>query len=512
VTDDPESSWLSVRGVSKRFGGVQALRNVSLDLARGEVHGLVGANGAGKSTLIRTLAGLVAPDEGAIVVDGTSHEKLSQGRSKALGFSFIHQELSLVAHFNAVENALLGLAKPKRLGLVSWTAAERRVRGALEPLGCRFSLRQPVSTLSLADRWLVVIAHALLADARLIAMDEPTASLAAEESERLYGIVRRLAADGITVVYVSHKLDEVRALCDRVTVFRNGETVVTVRPADVSRKDLVTLIVGHELPHIWVGKEGAADVEEPLLRVEGMTRLPAVRNVSLSLARGEILGLAGLVGAGRTELARLIVGADKREAGRVYLDGSELQIDSPHDAMRSAIAYVPEERRSQGLLLRKSVDFNIALASLSELRLVAALPFIRRARSEAVSRELVERFSIRTPSLTTPVVSLSGGNQQKVLVARFVATRCRVLIMDEPTRGVDVGAREEMYRVMTELAQRGMGVVFISSDLEELVGRCNRIIVMSQGEVVAEVDGTATSKEELTHLSYLVAREEALVA
>ena len=511
MTDEP-STWVSVQGVSKRFGGVQALRDVSLDLARGEVHGLVGANGAGKSTLIRILAGLVSLDEGSVVADGTSYEKLSQGRAKALGFAFIHQELSLVAHFNAVENALLGLAKPKRLGLVSWSAAERRVRAALEPLGARFSLRQPVSSLSVADQWLVVIARALLSEARLIAMDEPTASLAAEESERLYEIVGRLRADGITVVYVSHKLDEVRALCDRVTVFRNGEAVDTVRPADLSREDLVTLIVGHEVAHISVSGVRRAEAEEPLLRVEGMRRASAVRNVSLSLARGEILGLAGLVGAGRSELARLIFGADKRDAGQIFLDGRELEINSPHDAMQNAIAYVPEERRSQGLLLTKSVDFNIALASLERLRSVPSLPFIGRSKSEAVSRELVERLSIRTPSVETPVGALSGGNQQKVLVARYVAAQCRVLILDEPTRGIDVGAREEMYQVMADLAERGLGVIFISSDMEELVTRCNRIIVMSQGAIVSEVDGTATSKEELTHLSYLVSIEEAKIA
>jgi ABC-type sugar transport system ATPase subunit len=512
VNDEHESSWLSVRGVSKRFGGVQALRNVSLDLAKGEVHGLVGANGAGKSTLIRVLAGLVPADDGAIVVDGTSYERLTQGRSKALGFSFIHQELSLVAHFNAVENALLGLPKPKRLGLVSWSAAERQVRAALEPLGGHFSLRQSVATLSVADQWLVVIVRALIAEERLIAMDEPTASLAEEECERLYGIVRRLAADGITVMYVSHKLDEVRSLCNRVTVFRNGETVATVRPAEISRDDLVTLIVGRELTHVSVGKERPAEIAKPLLRVDGMTRMPAVRDVSLSLAPGEILGLAGLVGAGRSELARLIVGADKRESGRIFLDGRELRIHSPHDAMRNLIAYLPEERRSQGLLLTKSVDFNISLASLSALRTVPGLPIIQRSRSRAVSRDLVERLSIRTPSLDTLVGSLSGGNQQKVLVARLVAARCRVLILDEATRGVDVGAREEMYAVMAALAQRGLGVIFISSDLEELVGRCNRIVVMSHGAVVAEVDGAATTKDELTHLSYFVSQEEEQVA
>jgi ribose transport system ATP-binding protein len=292
-------------------------------------------------------------------------------------------------------------------------------------------------------------------------------------------------------------------------VFRNGQAVASARSSDLSRDELVRLIVGHDVQHTTAPKRAGADNGEPLLRVEGMRRLPRVRDVSLSLEAGEILGLAGLVGAGRTEVARLIFGADRRDAGRVFLDGRELNIQSPHDAMRNGIAYVPEERRSQGLLLNKSVDFNIALASLRRLRPLPVLPLIRRAKSEAASRELVDRLGIRTPSLSTPVGSLSGGNQQKVLVARYVAARARVLIFDEPTRGVDVGAREDMYKVMSELARSGIGVVFISSDLEELVGRCNRIVVMSQGVVVAEVAGATTSKEELTHLSYLVLEEEA---
>lgn len=504
MADRQTPSWLTVDGISKHFGGVQALRNVTLDLRRGEVHGLVGANGAGKSTLIRTLAGLVAPDDGSIVVDGTEYGKLSPAKATALGFSFIHQELSLVGHMNAVENALLGLAKPKRFGFVSWSAAEQRVRATLDTLGGGFGLREPVAKLSVADQWLIVIARALLTESRLIAMDEPTASLSAEESERLYAIVRRLAESGITVLYVSHKLDEITTLCDRVTVFRNGETVATAVRDDVSREDLVTLIVGHELPLGLRPQRLHRDTEHPLLRVEGLTRRPAVSGVSLAVRSGEILGLGGLVGAGRSELARLIVAADKPDSGAVYLDGRMLAVRSPHDAMRSGIAYVPEERRSQGLLLTKSVDFNISLASLRQLRPIPALPLINRARSESVSRELVERLSIRTPSLSTPVGSLSGGNQQKVLVARYVAARARVLILDEPTRGVDVGAREEMYQVMADLAARGIGVLFISSDLEELVGRCNRIIVMARGQVVAEVDGATTSKEELMHLSYLV--------
>jgi ABC-type sugar transport system ATPase subunit len=502
--------WLTVEGVSKRFGGVAALRRASLDLQRGEVHGLVGANGAGKSTLVRLLAGLIVPDEGTIEVDGTTYDRITMGRARELGFSFIHQELSLVPHFDAVENALLGLPKPKRLGLVSWRAAERRVRGAMDRLGGSFSLTKPVSMLTVADRWLVAIARALLTEARMIAMDEPTASLAEEEGARLHQIVRRLTGDGITIIYVSHKLEEVQSLCDRVTVFRGGESLVTLRPGEISRDELVEHIVGHAVVREQAGPNEAQD-SEPLLRVSGLRRLPTVRGASLTLTAGEIVGLVGLVGAGRTELARLIVGADTPEAGEIQLDGRPLSVRSPHDALRHRIGYVPEERRSQGLLLTKSVDFNISLASLQQNRAMSGLPFVRSSRSEATSRELVRRLGVVTPSLSTPVGSLSGGNQQKVLIARYVAAGCRVLIFDEPTRGVDVGAREEMYGVMNELAASGIGVIVISSEIEELVGRCTRFLVMAQGAIVAEAGEHAT-KEELTRLSYLVPERTAEAA
>lgn len=511
MSDGLSSPWLTATGVSKRFGGVLALRDGTLDLRPGEVHGLVGANGAGKSTFIRVLAGLVAPDGGSIVVDGTGLDKVTPDKAKALRFSFIHQELSLVGHMNAVENALLGVEKPKRLGFVSWGAAEKQVAAALRRLDADVRLDEPVANLSVADQWLIVIARALLTEARLIAMDEPTASLSAQESERLYAIIRGLARDGITILYVSHKLDEITSLCDRVTAFRNGATVATVGRDRLSRRDLVTLIVGHEVAGTPTREEPRRADAEPVLRAQDLRREPAVRGASMAVRAGEIVGLAGLVGAGRSELARLIVGADARDAGEVYVDGRRVDVRSPHEAMRYGLAYVPEERRSQGLLLTKSVDFNITLASLQRLRRFRGLPLISAERSRAVSRELVERLSVRTPSLATPVGLLSGGNQQKVLVARYVAARARVLILDEPTRGVDVGAREEMYDLIAELARDGIGVVFISSDLEELVGHCDRILVMSQGEIVADVDGS-TSKEELTELSYVVPKREPVEA
>ncbi|MGC8628402.1 MAG: sugar ABC transporter ATP-binding protein [Acidimicrobiales bacterium] len=490
-----------------------ALSKVSMDLRRGEVHGLVGANGAGKSTLIRILAGLVAPDEGSIAIDGRSYAKLSQGSSRSLGFAFIHQELRLVSHFTGVENALLGLPKPKRLGIVKWGAAERQVRLALEPLGGDFSLTCPVKELSVANQWLIVIVRALLAEARLIAMDEPTASLSEGESKRLYEAVARLAASGITVLYVSHKLEEVTSICDRITVFRGGTVVGTVTK-DIDRRELVALIVGHALRESSRLEQPIASEVAPLVQARRLSRAPAVRNVSLDVRAGEILGLAGLIGSGRSEVARMLAGVDQPDSGSLVVGGRPVRFRSPYDAMRHGIAYVPEERRSQGLFLTKSVRFNISLGALAKMRVAPFIPIIAGRKADGISHEFVARLGIRTPSLATPVGALSGGNQQKVLLARFVATGCRVLIADEPTRGVDVGAREEMYQLMDELARGGLGIVFISSEIEELVGRCNRIVVLSQGSVVAEVDGTKTTKQELDHLCYLVPglREEVTVA
>ncbi len=492
-----------VEGLSKRFGGVAALDRVDLTVRAGEVHGLVGANGAGKSTLIRCLAGLQAPDEGMISVDGEPVQIVSPNTATGLGLAFIHQELNLVPQFDAIRNMLLGRPKVTRFGLVDWRNSRKPAVAAAERIGIDFPLERPVSELSVAQRWTVSIGRALVGQARMIAMDEPTASLSAAETTRLHAIVRDLAASGVSVLYVSHRLDEVLDLCDTVSVFRDGRLTRVVTRGELSKSDLVREIVGHELvptepaPAPVVTSTEAA----PVLDVVGLTGGP-VRAATFELRHGEVLGLGGLVGAGRTELARMLCGADPITSGTVRLDGAKVRFSGVGDAVAHGVALVPEERRSQGLVLQQSVAFNINVADQKPLRLVPWLPFIRPSRGRARARDLVNRLGIKTGSVDQPVGTLSGGNQQKVLIARWLTRSQRVLILDELSRGVDIGARGEIHAIIRDLARQGTGVLAISSDNEELVALCDRVIVMSRGRLVGELAGDDLTEDRLTELSY----------
>ena len=494
--------FLSVRGVSKSFGGVRALKGVDVEIRRGEVHGLVGANGAGKSTLIKILAGVQPPDAGTVLIDGEPvaiHDTQEAGR---LGLSFIHQELNLVPKFSALQNMTLGLPKATRLGFIDWSATRREVGPVADRVGIDFSLDEPVGNLSVADQWLVSIGRAIVRKARLIAMDEPTASLSAAESERLFRVVRELSDDGISILYVSHHLEEILDLCDTVTVFKDGERVATRERRSITKDSLVRDIVGGELAGTSQASRPTAAEARPMLEVRDLRRGSAVRGVSFGLRPGEILGFAGLVGSGRTELARLIFGADRAEAGEVLLDGEPVRFRDPHDAVKQGIGLVPEERRSEGLVLGKSVDFNTNLASLPSLRFGKWLPLTDRRKSTGRAAGVAERLSIKAPGVDTVVGQLSGGNQQKVVIGKWLIRDSRLLILDEPSRGVDVGARAEIHNIVRELAENGTGVIVISSEEEELIGLCNRILVMAQGRVTGELAGEEITKEEILRLSY----------
>ena len=499
---DVDTPFLRVRGVSKQFGGVQALKGVDLDVYPGEVHGLVGANGAGKSTLIRILAGVHTPTTGTILVDGEVSQITNPQQAEKLGFGFIHQELNLIPKFDAVKNMTLGLSKPTRLGLIDWRAVRREVDRVAERLDIDFPLTTPVEDLSLAQQWLVSIGRALVRRARLIAMDEPTASLSAAESARLFHIIRELSSDGIAILYVSHRLDEIVELCNRTTVFKDGERVATIERDTATKDALITAIVGGEIHPVSLPPLAAAADQRVILDVQGLRRGVAVRGVSLQLHAGEVLGLAGLVGAGRTELARLIFGADKADAGTVVLDGQPIRYRGPYDGVKRGIALVPEERRSEGLILEKSVGFNIDLTFLSALRIVPWLPLINRRRGATRAAAIAAQLHVKTHSMRTIVGQLSGGNQQKVVIGKWVARAPRVLILDEPSRGVDVGARAEIHGIIGELAARGTGIVVISSEIEELVGLCSRVLVMVEGRVSGELAGDAITKEAMLQMSY----------
>src|SRR5277367_3982595 len=465
----PEA-WIDIRGLGKHFAGEVALRDVDMGIVRGEVHGLVGANGAGKSTLVRCLAGVTVPDEGKILVDGEELRLGSPQASEKAGLAFIHQELNLVPHFSALQNM---------------------------PLDVK------VSDLSVGERWLVMISKALVREASLIAMDEPTAALSGPESEQLFSIIRDLAASGVSILYVSHRLDEVLDLSDRITVFRDGQVVDRAARGSLDKRGLIRAIVGHDVKGAEGRRRAHADRSGvPLFSARDVARGVAVKGVSFDLYRGEILALGGLVGSGRTEVARLAFGVDRLQRGHFEMSGKRLTIGSESQAIELGIALVPEERRSQGLMLAQSVAFNINIASLQSLRVVDILPFLSSRKMRNQAGRLIKDLGVKTPSPSTKIASLSGGNQQKALIARWLRPDTKILILDEPSRGVDIGAREEIHEAIRKLARSGVGVIVISSDVEELAILADRVVVMREGHVVGELTGDDITEARIVEMSY----------
>jgi ribose transport system ATP-binding protein len=498
--------FVSVRSISKSYGGAQALRGASLSLFPGEVHGLVGANGAGKSTLIRILAGLTQPDDGDILVEGKPVVADSPHAASKLGMSFIHQELAFVPGMTVLENIMLGLPKKTRFGVVDWGAIAKDVAPIAARVGVRAPLHANAKSLSTAEHWLIAIARALVLKARLIVMDEPTAALSAAEAERLFSIIRDLRQSGVAVLYVSHRLDEIIELCQGVTVFRDGRSVAELAGADLTRPAMVEAIVGNviETPVIRTNRRGSSALA---LSVRDLSRAPKVKGVSFDLRKGEVLGVGGLVGAGRTELARLLFGADRPQEGSMTLDGKPYAPRSPADAVKSRVGFVPEERRVEGLILSKSLAFNVSLANLESIIFHQALPFISASRRKALAERAIRSLAIKAPSAETVVGRLSGGNQQKVVIARWLASKPKVLILDEPTRGVDVGARAEIHRLIRNLATEGMAVLVISSEPEELPDMCDRALVMAEGRIVGELAGEELTRQRIIAASYASAVE-----
>jgi ABC-type sugar transport system ATPase subunit len=497
----PAAPFLEVVDVAKSFGGVHALKGVSLSLGAGEVHGLVGANGAGKSTLIRILAGLVAPDGGQVLVDGAPAAIHSPQQATALGMSFIHQELAFVPGMTVIENLMLGIPKRSRLGMIDWRAIVREVAPLAQRVGITAPLLGGVKGLSTAENWLVNICRALIRKARLIVMDEPTASLSASESEKLFAIIGDLARSGVAVLYVSHRLDEILHLCRKVTVFRDGRSVVRLEGEQLTHPALVEAIVGGAVERVVKPAErvGGGPV---VLEVEGLTRLPRVRDVSFALHRGEVLGLGGLVGAGRTELARLLFGVDRVDGGRMALEGRPYAPRSPAEAVKAGLGLVPEERRSDGLILTKSLAFNVSLSNLARIVRGRFLPLVDRRRQDALALSVMRDLAVKAASPEVPVGRLSGGNQQKVVIGRWLLHAPKVLILDEPTRGVDVGARAEIHRLIRQLATDGMAVLVISSEPEEQPDLCDRVLVMAEGRIVQELQGEALTRGAIIGASY----------
>lgn len=494
--------FLEVKGLRKHFGGVQALKGVDLQLHSGKVHGLVGANGAGKSTLIRILAGVTTPDAGAILLDKQPVTIGNPQQATRLGLSFIHQELNLVPKFNVMQNMTLGLTKASTFGLINWRMVQREVVSAAKRVGITFPLDTPVGELSVAEQWLVSIGRALVRRARLIAMDEPTASLSEGETRRLFQIIRELAADGIGILYVSHRLEEILDLCDDITVFKDGQAVLNTKVSETNKQALVYAIAGRNI--VINGSSAATSISSGpiVLEARGLSRGRRVKNVSFSLHRGEVLGLGGLVGSGRTELVQLLFGADRPDAGQILLENKFWNPVSPDHAVASGIGFVPEERRRQGLILDKSVSFNINLPSLKSQRMKPFLPLLNHRKAANTARTISERLHVKTESVETRVADLSGGNQQKVVIGKWLTRDLKVLILDEPTRGVDVGARAEIHKIIRELGANGVAVIVISSEVEELPGLCDRVLVMAEGKIAGELVGEAITKESIIHICY----------
>jgi ribose transport system ATP-binding protein len=482
---------LVMDSIVKDFPGVRALDGVTLEVLPGEVHALVGENGAGKSTLMKILAGALAQDAGQLIINGAPTRIISPQHAQALGISMIYQEFNLVPYLSVAENIFLGREPKLAWGLIDWGRMHRDAEAILDRLGVRLDVRTPITQLSVAQQQMVEIAKAISYRAKIIVMDEPSATLTEHELARLFELIRALQAEGVSIIYISHRLEEIFEIADRVTVLRDGRWIGTHPVSEVDRDQLIKMMVGRELTE-KIPKRPAA-LGDVLLRVEGLSG-GSVRDVSFTVRRGEVLGLTGLVGAGRTEVARMIFGADPREAGVIELNGRRLNIRSPSDAIRHGIGFVTEDRKGQGLVVGLSVRENVTLANLD---LLAVWGIIRRGRELSAVRQAIDDLRIRTPSTEQIVNNLSGGNQQKVVLAKWLFTQSRLLILDEPTRGIDVGAKVEIYNLMNALAERGVGMIMISSELPEAIGMSDRILVMHEGRVAAELSREEAAQETI---------------
>lgn len=493
---------LDLRGLSKQYPGVLAVDNVDLQLWPGEVVGFVGKNGAGKSSVIKMLAGVVRPDAGTIMLDGHAVAPRNPHHANSLGLAFVFQEPSVVPNLTVAEHVMLGLGFPRRAAaLIDWRALHAQTRELLARLNAALDPAALVGHLSVAEQRLVMIARAIAQRARFLVLDEPTASLTDGEAQQLFTVVRRLSAEGVAVLYVSHRLDEIFALTSRVVVMRDGRVVAKAPTAELSRAELVAQITGVSGDRLRPRPSPPAATTE-LLRVENLTVPGRVEAASFTLHAGEILGIAGLVGAGRSELVRAIFGAEPGARGRIAVRGQWRSIASPRDALAAGIALLPEDRRTQGNLLNFSVRFNVTLAALSNHRHAPWLPMPSRRSEQVATQQLVERLSVRTPHVEQPVGLLSGGNQQKVVLAKWLHHGADVFLFDEPTHGIDIEARAAVYQALEELAASGKGVIVISSEFGELAGVCHRALVLREGRMVAELAGPELSEAALVQACF----------
>lgn len=474
-----DSVLLRATEITKSYAGVQALKSASLELRAGEVHALIGENGAGKSTLIKIITGAVAANSGAVELNGQTITHNSPRLAKSLGIVAIYQQPALFPELTVAENIALGLEDAGMLGRVDWKQRRRHAKEFLAQVGAKIDPEAVAADLTMPQQQLVEIARALGADAKVLILDEPTASLSEEDTQNLFGVIRQLRSRGVGMIYISHRLEELPVIADRVTVLRDGRTIETRLMSDVNRQQLIQLMVGRELSAVFPKKE--VELGEVILELQQVgCSSSGINDVNLSLRAGEIVGLAGLVGAGRTELAQGVFGLELADKGEILLRGKPVKIASPAQAIKLGIAYLPEDRRRHGVILEMQIGANITLASLDRLSRFGALDF---AREKEVAAEYTKRLGVKTPAIFVPVSTLSGGNQQKVALSRWLLTKPSVLILDEPTQGIDVGAKSEIHALMTELASQGVAILMISSELPEILGMSDRIAVMYGGTI-----------------------------
>jgi ribose transport system ATP-binding protein len=500
---------LSLKGVTKRFPGVLALDSVDMDVRSGEVHGLTGENGAGKSTLIKILAGAYTPDQGELEFDGHKLSHMTPIKAISMGIACIYQELNLVPHLSVVENIFLGREIYKGSGRLRILDRKKMLKEAEElmrNLQLSLDVNSRTGDLGIGHQQMVEICKAVHSNAKLIIMDEPTSSLSEHEAQDLFRIIAQIKARGVTVIFISHRLDEVKRICDRVTVLRDGRLVATRDIADASVDEIIKLMVGREITNKYPkipNKRG-----EEALSVEGLERRGVLHDISFKAYTGEILGIAGLVGAGRTETARAITGADPIDGGVIRVMGKEVRIRSPRDSIDAGIAFLTEDRKSQGLILIDSIAFN---SSIVKLEGYTKLGFLQLKEIRKASEKMAQELSIRAPSVDTVVGQLSGGNQQKVVIAKWLLSRAKIFIFDEPTRGIDVGAKVEVYNLMNQLVVGGASVIIICSEMDEVLGMADRILVMHEGRITAEFDQAEATQEKILYAASGIVAQEAAV-
>jgi len=494
---------LEVKNITKTFPGVVALDDVSFSIGKGEVHGLVGENGAGKSTLMKILCGVYQADSGKIVFDGQEMKRITPTLSQKAGISIIFQEFNLLRTLSIAENIFVNRLSDEDKKTVNWEKMNKKAEKILSSIGYSLDVKREVGTLSVAECQMVEIAKALSYDAKLILMDEPSATLTSKELETLFSVIDNLRKKGITIVYISHKLDEIYQLCDNTTVMRDGKVIDTKPTCEYTRDELIHKMVGRSVENEYPQRP-SIEFGEEVLRVENLNlKKKNVRNINFNLKRGEILGIVGLVGSGRTEIVRAIFGADKRVSGDIYINGKKVNIKTPQDAIANKLVLLTENRRDEGLFLKYPIKSNISATCLKKIK---GKLFIDKKKETDVAKKYIEDVCIKCPSEEQKVLNLSGGNQQKVVISKWMFAEPDVLIMDEPTRGIDVGAKYEIYVLINKLTEMGKSIIFISSEIQEVLAVSDRVIVIHEGAICGEVSRDEYELDEI--MKYAIGSKE----